>query len=146
MSVRVAAGGKLTIGGSQLLTTGVAGVATEVWVGVAVVFPAVGLLPLGLIAGGLLIVSPAFRLGFILLGGMLVLNTTQDFNLPKVVYLLGVGLGVAGASLGVLRSSASKTKTEFRMLVGTGLLFSAIVGASLLVSAVNGTSATQSLR
>jgi hypothetical protein len=110
--------------------------------------PALAAVPLILLAAVLLLVDGRVRLPFLVFGGLAVLQSSQDVNLLKVLYLAGVGIAVAGSVIrlqGAL-SVGGVIGVNARPLMLVSGLFLAMIGLSFPVAMSYGTSPDAWLR
>lgn len=108
--------------------------------------PLVAAVPLVVVTGFLLLVSPVTRTVFVVLGGMAVLQSTDALNLVKVGYLGGVMVAFAAALMHV---ASLRTTDRFRLakpVLVASLLLAVLCALSLPVSWTHGISLAAWLR
>jgi hypothetical protein len=82
------------------------------------------------------------RLPFLVFGGLLVLQSSQDVNLVKVLYLAGVGIAVAGSVIRLQNApvAGGVMAVKARPLILVSGLFLVMIGVSFPVAMSYGTS------
>jgi len=114
--------------------------------------PAVALVPVMGIGAALILVSPFFRLTFVVVGGMLALNSTVGVTdagqilTPKFFYLAGTLLALGVSLYRVHLLSANEPYHLLRAVILVSLLFAAFIGWEMLRSSFSGVDALLVLR
>jgi O-antigen ligase len=98
-----------------------------------VVLPAVAALAL------LLASNPHLRLGFVVFGGLLVFQSSDELTPTKLLYLFGVGAAALGAFVRVSRMSRNRAVHDALPFLRASLVFVLLLAASLLLSFANAT-------
>jgi hypothetical protein len=93
-----------------------------------------------------LFIIPAFRMAFVVIGGLLTLQTSSLLTTPKMLYLGGVVLAAAIALCSLRDSKQSSLHRSIRPLLSVSVLFSALCATAVVVSVFNGTPAVSWLR
>lgn len=106
---------------------------------VSVQTPTVVVLPTMIGIGLLLMISTQARVVFVIFGGLLVLQRSQDLDVFKLIYLAGVSIALMAVLLRDLVRSHTASTPHQRMLVMASLLTFGLVGLSFLVSVSHGT-------
>jgi len=117
-------------------------------IGSVAITPTLAAVPLILLAALFLLVDGRVRLPFLVFGGLAVLQSSQDVNLLKVLYLAGVGIAVAGSVIRLQRApeAGGVMTIEARPLILVSWLFLVMIGLSFPVAMSYGTSPDAWLR
>jgi hypothetical protein len=110
--------------------------------------PMVAAVPFIVLAVSLLILDGRVRLPFLVFGGLLALQSSQDVNLLKVLYLAGVGIALAGSVRRLEAAAADKglRSVKTRPLIVVSALLLAMIGLSFPLAMAYGTSPDAWLR
>jgi hypothetical protein len=114
-----------------LLALGAAALASLAAGALFVRYPFLLIVPPALVIGVLLVSSPTFRLLFIVVGGMLVLQSSQSLDASKLAYLAGVSIAAPAA---FLKRDASQS-AQYKQLEPL-LAVSTVTAVFLLLSGV----------
>ena len=109
-------------------------------------FLLLAILPFAAVAFVLLLVSARFRLGFLVFGGLFILQGSSELDLLKLGYLLGIATGFGGALLNLRGALGTESYRLLRPVLALSALFGLLVLLSVSVSFANGTPATAWLR
>ena len=110
--------------------------------------PTLAAVPLILLAAVILLVDGRVRLPFMVFGGLAVLQSSQDVNLLKVLYLAGVGIALSGSAIRLQNAPAGGgvMAVKARPLILVSGLFLLMIGLSFPVAMSYGTSPDAWLR
>jgi len=108
--------------------------------------PVLAWLPLGALVGVLLLASARFRVAFVVLGGLAVLQSSQDLSPLKIGYLVGVVVAVGTASFNLRTLESTESYRLMRPLLRVSLLFLGLVVLSAVVARLHGNPASAWLR
>jgi len=113
----------------------------------AVIFmPVLAVAPLLLFLMGGLLINDRLRMAFVVFGGLLTLQTSQEVTSIKLIYLAGVCVALAGATLQVLRFESEVTVPLLRPLLAGSLLFLLLIAGSFFIALAHDTDPTAWLR
>ena len=116
-------------------------------IGSVAIAPMVAAIPLIALAASLLLLDGRSRLPFLVFGGLAALQSSQDVNLLKVVYLAGVGIAVAGSVMRLQHGQAEGGRAmNAQPLIVVSGLFLVMIGLSFPVAMAYGTSLDAWLR
>jgi hypothetical protein len=87
----------------------------------------------------------SLRIGFVVFGGMIALQSSSSLDLVKVGYLLGTVVCLVGALVSLVRRTATPARFQTAWLVASAALL-ALLALSFFVARANGTGVTEWLR
>jgi hypothetical protein len=114
-------------------------------VGLARVAPAL-LIGLVIVAAPLLLTKAVARVGFVVLGGVATLQSSQEFDLAKAAYLVGVSITFVGAVLNCYRPGRFRRSEITRLSFVLSLVLFVVTFLTWPVSAAHGTTPLSWLR
>jgi hypothetical protein len=116
-------------------------------IGAAVVLkPSLAVLPLVALCALVLLVDARARLLFLVLGGLLTLQSSDSLGHVKLAYLAGVFVAFGGALFGISQSKDRFRRALAMPLLRVSLVFFVLVALSLLIARANGIPRTDWLR
>jgi hypothetical protein len=112
----------------------------------AAVQPALVALPAALILAVLLFLSPRSRIPFLVFGGLLVFQSSDQLTAQKMAFFMGAGIAVAGAFIRARDLSSRPAYYDVAPLFRASVAFVLLVCLSLPVALAHGTPPTAWLR
>ena len=110
------------------------------------IYPALVALPAALCFALLLFFSPRSRILFLIFGGLLVFQSSDELTPQKMLFIMGLGVSIVGAYLRARESPARAVRHDVAPLFRVSIAFVLLVVASLPVALVHGTLLTAWLR
>jgi len=108
--------------------------------------PALVLLPAVLLPALLLVSSPSARIMFLIFGGLLVFQSSDELTPPKMLFLMGAGVSVVAATVRAQQSTDDPVYPDIEPLLRASRAFVFLIIVSLPVSMAHGTTPVAWLR